>query len=239
MQTLRDFEASNPNVFESMRMTREKDGKAHRGAITTPYATLRTRKGLPDATITMINSKTKRTKSKSAWSKSKVSASVSVKNSSLLPSEEALAPWLSKLGATYEELEKGQEAELPTVATLHPASGSFIDILERSFGVEKDKPIELTTDFWDDKTWDFHNAGRDGAVQHQDDLLRETIFACVDSEGAKPWSHGGADRVHNSVFRTVAQQPGTLRWKSDDGKEHKRFVLYNFSEDDYADVFRR
>jgi hypothetical protein len=237
MDTLREYEASNPNTFDSMIVTRKEGESYHRGEITIPSAK-RTYREQKDATIAM--SKSNMRKTKPAWSKSQVSAELTVDKASVLPSEDVLEPWLSGLGATYQELEQGQEAEVPTVATLHPATGSFVDILERAFGREKGQATEVITDFLDERSLVYYHRGQAKSAEYQDELLLKTISAVPagEEERAKSWSIGGAGRVENNVFRTVAQQPGTLRWTTENGEEHKRVVLYNVFECDSASVYR-
>lgn len=233
MDTLREYEASNPNTFNSMIVTRKKGESYHRGEITMPSAK-RTYGEQKDASITM--SKSRMTRTKPAWSKWQVSAELTVDKTSVLPSEDALEPYLSRLGATYEELERAQKAKIPTVATLHPATGSFVDILTGAFGVEQGQPIAVDTNFYDSKWLEVYNQRKAKATEYQDELLRTTISAWPIKGQPSSWSEGGASRVKNNVFRSVAQQPGTLRWTAESGEEYKRFVLFNVFEEDIASV---
>lgn len=228
MDTLREYEASYPNTFDSMIVTQPEGKSYHHGDITVPYTA-------HDATITMSRPG-RQTRNKSAWSKSIVSAEINVDKLDVLPSEDALEPYLTRLGATYEELERAQEAKVPTVATLHPATGSFVDILTGAFGVEQGQSIEVDTNFYDSKRLELYNQRKDKATDHQDELLKTTISAWPTKVQPSSWSEGGASRVKNNVFRSVAQQPGTLRWTSESGEEYKRFVLFNVFEEDIASV---
>jgi hypothetical protein len=68
-----------------------------------------------------------------------------------------------------------------------------------------------------------------------DYLLPESVAAFPVDKKPISWKQGSATRVKNSNLRLLRNQPGTLRW-SEDGEERKRFVLYNLSERDFADV---
>lgn len=209
-----------------MVVTRNEGKKIHHGDINIPSDER-------NATITMSRGDTQRIKD--AWSTSLITAETDVGKLSELPSEAKLGSWLPSLGATYSELQKGQELEVPPVATLYPVSKSFIDILEGAFGVEKGNPTEVVTDFLDSAALNRYHKAQATLAEFQDDLLQPTISAFPVDGKTNSWDRGGATRVRDNNVRLIRNQPGTLRW-SEDGEERKRFVVYNLSERDFADV---
>jgi hypothetical protein len=211
-----------------MVVTRNEGRSIHHGDINIPSEER-------NATITM--SRGDKEKTRNAWGTSLITAETDVGKLSELPSEAKLGSWLPSLGATYAELQQGQESEVPLVATLYPVSKSFIDILEGAFAVEKGKPTSVVTDFLDSAAITRYDKARATLAGCQDDLLRETISAFPVEGKTNLWDEGGATRVKNNNVRLLRNQPGTLRW-GEDGEERKRFVLYNLSERDFADVYQ-
>lgn len=161
---LREYEASGPCASDSMVVTRDEGKSIHHGDVAIPSEER-------NATITM--SRGDKEKTRNAWSTSLITAETDVGKLSELPSEAKLGSWLPSLGATYAELQQGQESEIPPIATLYPVSKSFIGILEGAFGVEKGKPTEVRTSNSEVVTDNLDSALRAASIRYDKALKLE------------------------------------------------------------------